>query len=204
MPAKNPDLHGNAPDNAPVVLLMVDVINDMEYPGGDKLFVQAQPMAERLAALKRRIRAAGIPAIYANDNFGKWQSDFATLVRHCTEEEVCGRPVARLLAPEAEDYFVLKPKHSAFFATPLETLLKYLGAHTLILAGITGDMCVLFTAADAFLRDYQVIVAEDCVASIEPEDNEQALRYMARVMDADVRPSADIDLARLKRPPRAA
>ena len=200
MPAKNPDLHGNAPDDAPVVLLMVDVINDMEYPGGDKLFIHAQPMAARLAALKRRARAASIPAIYANDNFGKWQSDFATLVRHCTEDDVRGRPVASLLVPDADDYFVLKPKHSAFFATPLETLLKYLGAHTLIVAGITGDMCVLFTAAEAFLRDYHVVVAEDCVASIEPEDNEQALRYMARVMDADVRPSADIDLARLKRP----
>ena len=199
MPAKNPDLHGNAPDSSPVVLLHVDVINDMEYPGGDKLLVQAQPMAEQLAALRRRARAANIPAIYANDNFGKWKSDFATLVRHCTEDDVRGRPVARLLIPDPDDYFVLKPKHSAFFSTPLETLLKYLGAHTLILTGITGDMCVLFTAADAFLRDYQIVVAEDCVVSIDPEDNRQALRYMARVMDADVRPSADIDLARLQR-----
>ena len=200
MPAKNPDLHGNAPDSSPVVLLHVDVINDMEYPGGDKLLVHAQPMAERLAVLRRRARAANIRAIYANDNFGKWKSDFGTLVRHCTEDDVRGRPVARLLVPEPDDYFVLKPKHSAFFATPLETLLKYLGAHTLILTGITGDMCVLFTAADAFLRDYHVIVAEDCVVSIDPEDNRQALRYMARVMDADVRPSADLDLARLQSP----
>ena len=200
MPTKNSDLHGNAPDEAPTVLLLIDVINDLEFDGGDALLAQALPMAERLAALKRRARAASIPAIYANDNFGKWQSDFATLVRHCTEDDVRGRPVASLLVPDDDDYFVLKPKHSGFFATPLETLLKYLGAHTLILAGITGDMCVLFTAAEAFLRDYHVVVAEDCVASIEPEDNEQALRYMARVMDADVRPSADIDLARLKRP----
>lgn len=200
MPAKNPDLHGNAPDSAPVVLLHVDVINDMEYPGGDKLLVHALPMAERLAALRRRARAASIPAIYANDNFGKWKSDFATLVRHCTEDDVRGRPVARLLAPDPDDYFVLKPKHSAFFSTPLDTLLRYLGAHTLILTGITGDMCVLFTAADAFLRDYHVIVAEDCVVSIDPEDNQQALRYMARVMDADVRASTDLDLAGLRRP----
>ena len=200
MPAKNPDLHGNAPDDAPVVLLMVDVINDMEYPGGDTLLVHAEPMAKRLAALKRRARSEGVPAIYANDNFGKWKSDFATLVRHCTDDELRGRPVARLLLPEADDYFVLKPKHSAFFATPLETLLKYLRTHTLILTGLTGDNCVLFTAADAFLRDYRVIVPEDCVASIDPEDNRQALRYMARVMDAEVCPSADIDLAGLRQP----
>jgi nicotinamidase-related amidase len=200
MPAKNPDLHGNAPDSAPVALLHVDVINDMEYPGGDKLLEHARPMAERLAALRRRARAARIPAIYANDNFGKWKSDFATLVRHCTEDDVRGRPVARLLIPDPDDYFVLKPKHSAFFSTPLETLLRYLGTHTLILTGMTGDMCVLFTAADAFLRDYNVVVAEDCVVSIDPEDNRQALRYMARVMDADVRPSTDLDLNGLRRP----
>lgn len=77
----------------------------------------------------------------------------------------------------------------------LRDLLKYLGAHTLILTGITGDMCVLFTAADAFLRDYHVIVPEDCVVSIDPEENRQALRYMARVMDVEIRPAADIDLA---------
>jgi len=199
-PPKNPDLHGNAPDDAPVALVLIDVINDMEYPGGDELLVQARPMAERLAALKRRARAAGIPVIYANDNFGRWKSDFATLVRHCTEDDVRGRPVARLLVPDADDYFVLKPKHSAFFATPLETLLKYLGATTLILTGMTGDMCVLFTAADAFLRDLHLVVAEDCVASIDPEANRHALRHMARVMDADVRPSTTIDLDRLRRP----
>jgi nicotinamidase-related amidase len=195
MPAKNPDLHGNAPDSAAAVLLIVDVINDMEFPGGDKLLVHAEPMAARLAALKRRAKEAGIPAVYANDNFGRWKSDFATLVRHCLQEDVRGRAVARLLVPEPDDYFVLKPKHSAFFATPLDTLLKYLGARTLIVTGLTADMCVLFTAADAFLRDYHIIVAEDCVASIDAEENAQALRYMARVMDADVRAAADIDLA---------
>jgi nicotinamidase-related amidase len=200
MPAKNHDLHGNAPDNAPIALVLVDVINDLEFPEGEKLLIQAQPMAARLAALKRRAKAAGVPAIYANDNFGRWQSDFATLVRHCTEEPVRGRDVARLLAPEHDDYFVLKPKHSAFYATPLETLLSYLGATTLILTGLTTDACVLFTAADAFLRDWHLIVAEDCVAAIDPEEHRQALRYMARVMDAEIRASADIDFARLQRP----
>jgi nicotinamidase-related amidase len=199
-PPKNPDLHGAAPDDAPVVLILIDAINDMEFEGGDQLFAQALPMAEHLAAFKRRAKAAGIPAIYANDNFGRWKSDFATLVRHCTEDPVRGRPIARLLAPEPDDYFVLKPKHSAFFATPLDTLLKYLGATTVILTGITGDMCVLFTAAAAFMRDLHIVVAEDCVASIDPEENERALDYMARVMDADIRRGAAIDLAALQKP----
>ena len=199
-PAKNLDLHGNAPDCASAVLLMVDVINDMEYEGGDTLLEQALPMAERLAVLKRRARAAGLPAIYANDNFGRWQSDFASLVRHCTQDLVRGREVARLLTPEDDDYFVLKPKHSAFFATPLETLLSYLGVNTLILTGLTTDSCVLFTAADAFLRDYHLIVVEDCVTAIEPEWHRDALAYMARAMKVGVTDSASIDLTPLARP----
>jgi len=199
-PQKNHDLHGAAPDQAPVALLLIDVINDMEFEGGDALFAQAFPMAEQLAAFKKRAKAAGIPVIYANDNFGRWKSDFATLVRHCTEDRVRGRPIAQVLAPDADDYFVLKPKHCAFFSTPLDTLLAYLGARTLILTGLTGDMCVLFTAAAAFMRDLHVIVAEDCVASIDPDDNERALDYMVRVMDAEVRPSADIDFTALCNP----
>ena len=199
MPAKNPDLHGNAPDKAAVALLLVDVINDLEFPGGDRLLAPAQTMAARLAALKRRVKDAGLPAIYANDNFGRWQSDFASLVRHCTEDPVCGSAIARRLAPEDDDYFVLKPKHSAFFATPLDTLLKYLGVTTLILTGLTTDSCVWFTATDAFLRDYNVIVPEDCVAAIDAEDHREALRSMARVMKVDVCRSDDIDLDGLKR-----
>jgi nicotinamidase-related amidase len=168
MPAKNPDLHGNAPDNASAALVLIDVINDMEFRDGDRLLAQARPMAARLAELKRRAKAAAIPVIYANDNFGRWQSDFSTLVRRCTEDDVRGRPIARALLPEPDDYFVLKPKHSAFFATVLDTLLDYLGAETLILTGVTADICVMLTAADAFLRDLHLIVPADCVASVDP------------------------------------
>lgn len=199
MPVKNSDLHGNAPDTAPAVLLLIDVINDMEFEGGDRLLAHALPMAERLAALKRRAKAADIPVVYANDNFGRWQSDFAHQVRHCTTDPVRGRPVARLLAPDADDYFVLKPKHSAFFSTPLDTLLRYLGTTTIILAGLTTDACVLFTAADVFVRDLHLAVVEDCTAAIEAEHHRQALEYMARVMKAEVRRAADIDLLRLAR-----
>ncbi len=203
MPAKNSDLHGNAPDNASAALVLIDVINDMEFPDGDRLLAQARPMATRLAELKQRAKAAGIPVIYANDNFGRWQSDFSTLVRHCTEDDVRGRPIARALLPEPDDYFVLKPKHSAFFATVLDTLLDYLGAETLILTGVTADICVMLTAADAFLRDLHLIVPADCVASVDPGHQREALRYMARVLDADVRPAGELDLGRL-REPRAA
>ncbi|MDQ3703421.1 MAG: isochorismatase family protein, partial [Chloroflexota bacterium] len=116
MPTKNDDLHGNAPDEAPVALLLIDVINDLEFEGGDELLEQALPMARRLATLKRRAREAGIPAVYVNDNFGRWRSDFRALVAHCTDDDVRGRPVVEALRPDEEDYFVLKPKHSGFFS----------------------------------------------------------------------------------------
>jgi nicotinamidase-related amidase len=198
-PPKNPDLHGNAPDDAPVALVLIDVINDMEYPGGDKLLIEAQPMAGHLAALKRRAKAAQIPVIYANDNFGRWKSDFATLVRHCTDDDVRGRPVARLLVPDPDDYFVLKPKHSAFFSTALETLLQALETETLILTGLAGDNCVLFTAHDAYMRDYRLAVPSDCIASESPPSNAWALRHMARFLKVDTREGAKVDLAALKR-----
>ena len=130
MPAKNEDLHGNAPDKADVALLLIDVINDLEFPEGDQLLQHALPMAERIAALKRRAKAAGIPAIYVNDNFGRWQSDFNAQVEHCLHDGVRGQPIAELLRPDEDDYFVLKPKHSGFFSTTLDILLDYLQVET--------------------------------------------------------------------------
>jgi len=193
------DLHGNAPEHAPVALLLVDVINDLEFPGGEELLASALPAAERLAALRCAARERGIPVVYANDNFGRWRSDFRRVVRHCLEDGVRGQPIAELLRPAEDDYFVLKPKHSAFFATTLETLLAYLGTRTLVLAGLTGDRCVLFTAVDAFMRDYRVIVPADCTASIDPEENRQALGYLQRVLGLDVPASAELDLDALVR-----
>ena len=165
MPGQQHDLHGNAPDNAPIALLLIDVINDLAFAHGPALLKQALPMAKKVAAFKRRAKAAGIPSIYVNDNFGRWQSDFQHVLRHCLDEDVCGKPLATLLQPDAEDYFVLKPKHSGFYSTTLELLLQALGVHTLILTGLAGNICVLFTANDAYMRGYRLIIPADCVAS---------------------------------------
>jgi nicotinamidase-related amidase len=195
MPVKNHDLHGNAPDQSPTVLLLIDVINDLEFEGGEALLRQALPMAERLAALKRRLHAAGVPAIYVNDNFGRWRSDFRTQLAHCLRAGVRGKPLAERLAPRPDDYFVLKPKHSGFFSTTLDILLEYLRAHTLILTGLTAENCVLFTASDAYLRDYHLVVPPDCVASIEPAHTREALEHMHRVLKAHLTPSTELDLS---------
>ena len=192
------DLHGNVPDTSPVALLLIDVINDLEFEGNQALVKQAPQLANRIAALKRRANAANVPVIYVNDNFGKWQSDFRKQVDHCLKDGVCGKILAEKLKPEARDYFVLKPKHSGFFATTLETLLRYLGARTLILAGIAGDRCVLFTANDAFLREFNIFVPSDCVISNDARENREALKLMERVLRADIRPSKKLKLATLK------
>jgi nicotinamidase-related amidase len=205
MPTKNRDLHGSAPDQSHAALLLIDVINHFQYPGGRALSRHALPMARRLAAFKRRAHAAGIPAVYVNDNFGRWRSDFRSIVAHCRRPGSPSERIVGLLAPDPDDYFVLKPKHSGFYATALETLLRYLGSETLILTGLTADSCVLFTAADAFLRGCHAVGPRDCVASIDPREKTRALHRMATLLDADVRASTRIDveaLARRARKPR--
>ena len=197
MPRKrNSDLHGSAPDNARVALLLVDVVNDFEFPGGAELLRHALPAAKRIAALKQRCQAAGIPTVYVNDNFGKWRSDFKKLVTHCLKDKTRGRKVVELLKPERDDYFVLKPKHSGFFSTTLHLLLQHLGTETLILTGFTGDICILFTANDAFLRDYRLVIPSDCVVSQNEKENRRALKFMQRVLEADVSSSTEIELSR--------
>ncbi len=191
------DLHGNAPDSCAVALLLIDVINKLDFPGNEEIVKEAPRMAERIAKLKKRARAAGVPCVYVNDNFGKWRSDFEGTVEACLRAEGVGRFLAETLRPEPEDYCVLKPKHSGFYSTTLDLLLRHLEAQTLIITGIAGDRCVLFTANDAYLRDYKLFVPKDCTVSNRTEDNCQALKLMERVLDADVRDSGKIQVGRL-------
>jgi nicotinamidase-related amidase len=199
MPAKNPDLHGNVPDKSPVALLLIDVINDMEWDGGPLLYRHALPMARRLARLKQRAREAGVPVIYVNDNFGKWRSDFRKLVSESVRGRTRGAPVIRLLKPDKDDYFVLKPKLSAFFATPLDLLLSYLEVKTLILTGVAGNLCVLYSAIEANLRDYHIVVPSDCVASNTLKANKAALEQMRTTLKARVVLSKEIDFGVLEK-----
>ena len=193
-PVNNQDLHGNVPDDSSVVVLLIDLINDFEFDGADPMFKNTLAIAQPIAKLKKNAKAAGIPVIYVNDNFGKWQSDFRKLVDHCVEDNVKGKPIAQLLRPDEQDYFVLKPKHSAFYSTSLDLLLRYLKANTLILTGIAGNICVLFTASDGYMRDFNLLVPQDCIASETEADNQHALAYMSKVLKADIRPSTEIDL----------
>ena len=178
MPAKNADLHGFAPDKADVVLILIDVINALDFPESDALLASALPMADRIAYLKRLAKAAKVPVIYVNDNFGRWQSNLQEIV-----ERLC---------PEDDDYFVLKPKHSGCFSTTLDVLLEYLQAETLIITGVSGNIYVLFTANDAYMRDFHLVVPSDCVALNTDEENRRALDQIAKVLKADIRLSTEL------------
>jgi nicotinamidase-related amidase len=193
-------LHGNAPDKATVALLIIDMINDLEFDEGDLLLPMAMEAAKNLASLKRRFAEANLPVIYANDNFGRWQSNFRTQVDHCLQDNVRGQPLVQLLTPEENDYFVLKAKHSAFYCTTLDLLLDYLHVEKLVISGIATDMCILFTSSDAYMRDFKILIPRDCVAANTAKRSEDALELMQRVLKADLSTSTEINLEALMKP----
>ncbi len=194
MPRVNHDLHGSAPDKSDAALLLIDVINDFDFEEGEQLLKLALPVGKNIAELKKRAKAAGIPSIYVNDNFGRWQSDFKKIVAHCSREDARGKSFVKLLLPDDDDYFVLKPKHSGFYSTTLELVLTHLGAKNLILTGIAGNNCVLFTANDAYMRDFKLFIPADCVVSNTEQENQHALKQMETVLKADVTIASELDL----------
>jgi nicotinamidase-related amidase len=186
------DPHGCVPESSSTALVLIDVINDFAFPRGRQLLRAAIPAAHAIARLKEKLRRRKIPAIYVNDNFGRWQSDFRSQYRKCASEDSLGAPVVRLLEPATDDYFVLKPKHSGFYSTSLEILLRYLGAKRLILTGFAADICVLFTANDAYMRGFELIVPSDCVAAETTKARQIACALMKRFLRADIRRSSAI------------
>ena len=174
------------------------MINAFDFDGAEAMLPRALAAAKAIASLKQRARKDGVPVVYVNDNFGRWRSDFRNTLAHCLRDGVRGKPIAELLKPDADDYFVLKPKHSGFQFTTLEVLLAHLGAETLVLTGVAGNFCVLFTAHDAYMRDYHLAVPGDCIASQTEADDAYALAHMAKVTKADTRPSSEVDFSALK------
>ena len=173
-------------------LLLLDVITDFEFDDGDELLRQTLPMAHRLSRLKARAKKAGVPVVYVNDNFGKWQEDFKTMSEHFMSPSAKGHKVVQLLQPEEDDYYVLKPHRSAFYSTTLELLLRELKTNSLIVTGVTTDICVMFTANDAYMRGFDLVIPSDCVAAVKPAHTKQAMEFIKRVLKADTRKSTEI------------
>lgn len=172
--------------NSPVALLLIDVINDFNFSDNEQILINGLTAAKQLASVKRQCSKVDIPTIYANDNFGIWRSDFKSVVNHCTSKSSAGHKISTLLRPTSDDYFVLKPKHSGFFSTTLDVLLQYLNVKKLIIGGFAGNICVLFTANDAYMREYKLFVPADCSASNTMTENEQAMKQMKSVLKANI------------------
>jgi len=182
-----------------VALLLIDVINKFDFEDGEKLFENALSAARRLSELKTRVKEHGMPVIYVNDNFGKWQEDFKAMVGEILEGDSRGCEIVRLLKPADDDFYVLKPQRSAFFSTTLELLLENLRVKKLIIGGVTTDICVLNSAIDAYMRDYELAVPRDCVAAVEQRHNDEALDLIERTLKADTTPSVELRLDRMEK-----
>jgi nicotinamidase-related amidase len=175
---------------SPRVLILIDYINPLNFPGAEKLAKPALTAARATVRLREQVQAEKVAVVYANDNYGVWQSDFQALVAQCCARDDISGEIARLVAPRPRDITLLKPRHSAFFCSALELLLNEMGARELILAGLATDMCVQMTAADAFLRGYEnVWVPADCTAAETPQAKAASLKYMRDVLKCDVRSS---------------
>ena len=156
-------------------LILIDVINHFEFPDAEAVLRHALPVAPNIARLKERAKKKKVPVIYVNDNFGQWRSVSVELIRYCTRPEAAGREFVRQIEPDKDDYFVLKPMHSAFYQSPLESLLKYLNVSTLIICGLTTNSCIVCTAHDANMREFELIVPRDCCAARSATEHRQAL-----------------------------
>jgi nicotinamidase-related amidase len=174
------------PQGNGTALLFIDVINHFNFPGGDKLLKNALPVAPVLRALKRKARKAGVPTVYVNDNFGQWRSNISDAVETALSGGRDVRSFVQQLLPDRDDYVVLKPKHSAFYQTPLDLLLRYLGAQRLILTGLATNSCIISTAADAHMRDLSLAVPSDGCAAETARAHRHSLNLMVDALSADI------------------
>lgn len=177
-----------------VGLLIVDMINDMAFDGAQAMLSRAERIAEVILTLRDEADRLNVPVVYVNDNYGQWHSEKSKIVESCARPDSPGRGLVKQIAPRDDDYFVIKPQFSGFYATNLPLLLPKLGVSRLVITGLAADICVLFTAADAHMRAYDLWIPSDAVASESEERARWALEIMRRSMQAETRPCAELTL----------
>ncbi|UOY91390.1 cysteine hydrolase [Ectobacillus sp. JY-23] len=164
-------------------LLIIDMINDFDFEHGPTLAHKCREIVPAIINLKNFANQHDIPIIYINDHYNIWQTDMKKIIAHCSN--TLNKTWLNDISPGESDYFLIKPHYSAFYETPLNTLLGYLKIQSLILTGIAGNICVLFTANDAHMRNYKLYVPHDCIASNSDKDNDHALQVMSHILKAD-------------------
>lgn len=169
------------------VLILVDVINPFHFPRAESLVKPAHRAATHIVKLKSRLKRKGTAAIYANDNYGTWHSEFRQILAACSELPAERGEIARILSPRPEDLVILKPQYSAFHSTPLLHLLRRMDAKKLIIVGFAADMCVLLTATDAHMAGFEVWVPGDCTAALSPQRRAHALYQLKQTFGCSTR-----------------
>jgi nicotinamidase-related amidase len=165
-------------------LVVIDMINTYDHEDAERLRDSAERAVPVLGELVERARDAGAPVIYVNDNFGQWRSDQNALVEDALASEHAS--LVEPIVPDEEAMFVVKARHSIFYETPLEYLLRQEGIDEVVLTGQATEQCVLYSALDAHIRHIPVIVPRDALAHIDEDLAEAALRMMEINMDVEV------------------
>jgi nicotinamidase-related amidase len=176
-------------------LIVVDMLNHYEHEDADLLMSDVERILSPLERLIHEARTRSIESVYVNDNHGDWGAGRQELV----ERALAGAAphLVEPIVPPAELPFVVKRRHSIFYQTLLEYLLREHGVTRIILAGQVTEQCILYSALDAYLRHFEVFIARDCVAHIQEDLADAAFRMMECNMHADVVASVDEALERL-------
>jgi len=178
------DPHPRSSRRAAIVAL--DLISDFAFPDGARVRRALEARRDAIRRLLERGRAHNVPVIYVNDNLGPWRSDAASLLARCTEPRRRGASLVDALRPAASDAFVLKPRHSAFFGTPLAALLEDQRADLLVFTGVSTESCVWMSACDAHTRGFSLVIPANTVAGASAAATRRTLASLREVLGAHV------------------
>jgi nicotinamidase-related amidase len=174
-------------------LVVVDMLNTYEHDDADALTRSVREVLPNIASLIDRARSSDVKVIYVNDNYGAWNQGRSELVKRASAGP--HGDLIEPIVPDDETAFVVKARHSIFFETPLEYLLRTSETERIVLVGQVTEQCILYSALDAYIRHFTVVVPPDAVAAIHPELHDAALEMMRINMDAELTPSADVRLS---------
>jgi nicotinamidase-related amidase len=165
-------------------LLVVDMLNNYDHPEGERLAERVERALPGIRALLDRAGEEDVPVVYVNDNYGHWNSSSEELARQAMDGK--HPELVEPILPIEGQSFVLKARHSTFFQTPLEYLLDQMGVGRLVFTGQVTEQCILYSALDAYVRHFDVVVPADAVAAIYDDLGEAALKMMERNMGAEL------------------
>jgi nicotinamidase-related amidase len=167
-------------------VIALDLITDFAFPDGARVRRALSRHRAAITQLLARARSQRVPVLYANDNLGAWRSDAPALIAHCTDSRRAGAALVQALCPQAEDEIVLKPRHSAFFGTPLVALLDDRRIDTLVIVGVSAESCVWMTACDAHTRGFKLVIPADTLAGASSAAVRRTLTSLREVLGARV------------------